>query len=204
VLAETLADSPNVTIVPGDIMKLDLNQLAEEHFGRLTPIACANLPYNITTPVLTKLVDSGLFRSITVMIQREVAQRICARPGTADYGAFSLYCQYHADCSLLFEVPPECFLPAPKVTSAVVRMVIREQPPVQVVREEILFRTIRASFIQRRKKLLNGLTSAFAPKVSKDQLRQALSDCGFDENVRGEQLSLEEFAALSNEIAGLL
>jgi 16S rRNA (adenine1518-N6/adenine1519-N6)-dimethyltransferase len=204
VLAETLADSPNVTIVPGDIMKLDLNQLAEEHFGRLTPIACANLPYNITTPVLTKLVDSGLFRSITVMIQREVAQRICARPGTADYGAFSLYCQYHADCSLLFEVPPECFLPAPKVTSAVVRMVIREQPPVQVVREEILFRTIRASFIQRRKKLLNGLTSAFAPKVSKDQLRQALSNCGFDENVRGEQLSLEEFAALSNEIAGLL
>jgi 16S rRNA (adenine1518-N6/adenine1519-N6)-dimethyltransferase len=149
-------------------------------------------------------VDSGLFRSITVMIQREVAQRICARPGTADYGAFSLYCQYHADCSLLFEVPPECFLPAPKVTSAVVRMVIREQPPVQVVREEILFRTIRASFIQRRKKLLNGLTSAFAPKVSKDQLRQALSNCGFDENVRGEQLSLEEFAALSNEIAGLL
>lgn len=204
VLAETLADYPNVTVVPGDIMKLDLCQLAAEHFGGLTPIACANLPYNITTPVLTKLLESGLFRSITVMIQREVAQRICAEPGSKDYGAFSLLCQYHADCTLLFEVPPECFLPAPKVTSAVVRMVSRREPPAKIDSKELFFKTVRASFIQRRKKLLNGLATAFTPQLTKDQLREALSDCGFPENIRGEQLGIPEFAALSNRIGQLL
>ncbi len=122
ILAETLADCPNAEVIPGDVMKLDLPALAAEKFGSLPVKACANLPYNITTPVITKLLEAGCFQSVTVMIQREVAKRICAAPGDSDCGAFSLFCQYHASCELLFEVPPDCFLPAPKVTSAVVRL----------------------------------------------------------------------------------
>lgn len=200
VLAETLAEFENVAVVPGDIMKLDLHQLAEEQFCGLTPMVCANLPYNITTPVLTKLIESKLFSSITVMIQREVARRICAAPGTSDYGAFSVYCQYYTLPQLLFEVPPECFLPAPKVTSAVVRLVPREEPPVRVESETALFRVVRAAFAQRRKTLLNSLSSSLSPARSKEELRQVLSDCGLSETVRGEQLGLEDFAALSSRL----
>lgn len=199
VLAETMAAYPNVEIVPGDVMKLDLGALLAEKGGGKTPIVCANLPYNITTPVITLLLESGLFRSVTVMIQREVAKRICAAPGSADYGAFSLLCQYYADCELLFEVPPHKFLPAPKVTSAVVRMELLEQPRVQNVDKELLFRAIRASFSQRRKKLLNGLSSGFR-ELGKDELRAAIAACGFPETVRGETLSLEDFAALAAEL----
>lgn len=202
VLEETLADCDNVTIVPGDIMKVDLNQLAETHFQGLSPIACANLPYNITTPVITKLLESGLFRSVTVMIQKEVAQRICAAPGSKDYGAFTILCQYYAECELLFVVPPHCFLPAPKVTSAVVRMTLRDEPPAGIEDRELFFKTVRASFLQRRKKLLNGLASSFQ-KMEKETLRQAILNSGFEENVRGEQLGLEEFARLSREISRL-
>ncbi len=123
ILAETLAPYPNAEVVPGDAMKLDLAALVSDKFSGLTAIACANLPYNITTPVLTALIEAGCFASITVMIQREVALRICAAPGSSDYGAFSVFCQYHTQPELLFEVGPECFLPAPKVTSAVIRLV---------------------------------------------------------------------------------
>lgn len=129
VLAETLSEFSNVEIVPGDVMKLDLSELTEQKMDGLRPMACANLPYNITTPVLTKLLESRRFSAITVMIQREVARRICAAPGTSDYGAFSVFCQYHAQCKLLFDVGPECFLPAPKVTSSVLRMIPLAQPP---------------------------------------------------------------------------
>ena len=120
ILRETLADCSNVEVIPGDIMKLDIGAIISDKFSGFTVKACANFPYNITTPVLTKLLEAGCFQSITVMIQREVARRICAAPGDPDCGAFSLFCQYHARCELLFEVPPQCFLPAPKVTSAVV------------------------------------------------------------------------------------
>lgn len=140
ILQETMADYPNVSIVPGDILKLNLPQLVTDTFHGLTPIVCANLPYNITTPVLTVLLESGQFASITVMIQREVAKRICANPRTPDYGAFSLYCQYHAACELLFEVPPQAFLPAPKVTSAVIRLTPTTEPPVPVVDKQLFFR----------------------------------------------------------------
>ena len=122
ILEETLKEYDNVSVVNGDVLKLDLPSLAAERFAGLTPVVCANLPYNITTPVLSALLEAKCFRSITVMIQREVARRICAAPRTSDYGAFSLFCQYHASCELLFEVPPESFLPAPKVTSAVVQL----------------------------------------------------------------------------------
>ena len=204
VLAETMASYPNVEIVPGDILKLDLRALVSEKLDGFTPIVCANLPYNITTPVLTTLLESRLFRSVSVLIQREVARRICARPGTADYGAFSLFCQYHARCEIAFEVPPECFLPAPKVTSAVLHMETLDTPPVETRDDELLFRVIRASFAQRRKKLLNGLTAAFGSQLSREALADAIAGCGFPDSVRGEQLGLPEFACLADSLYSLL
>ena len=195
ILDETLAPYDNVEVVPGDVMKLDLAALAADKFSGLTAIACANLPYNITTPVLTALIQAGCFASITVMIQREVALRICAAPGTADYGAFSVFCQYHTAPD--FEVPPECFLPAPKVTSAVIKLVPRQEPPQELVEEGLFFQVVRASFAQRRKTLLNGLTSAFGSRVPKDELRAVLAEAGLPENVRGETLGIPQFAALA-------
>lgn len=199
ILSETLADYANAEVIPGDAMKLDLPALCAEKFPGMTVKACANLPYNITTPVLTKLLESGCFASITVMIQREVARRICAAPGTADYGAFSLFCQYHAECSLLFDVGPECFLPAPKVTSTVIQLVPRAEPPVDAD-PAALFRVVRAAFAQRRKTLLNGLSAAYGSKFSKDDLRQIIEDCGLPEGIRGERLGLPEFAALAKKL----
>ena len=196
ILAETLADFPNAHVIPGDVMKLDLDGLVRAEFPGLTVKACANLPYNITTPVLTRLLESQLFASITVMIQREVARRICAGPDSADRGAFSLFCQYHARCELLFDVGPECFLPAPKVTSSVVRLTPLSAPPVDA-EPRALFAVIRASFAQRRKTLLNALAAAYGSRLSKDELRQILHECGLSESVRGERLTLEEFSRLS-------
>ena len=196
ILAETLADFPNAHVIPGDVMKLDLDGLVRAEFPGLTVKACANLPYNITTPVLTRLLESQLFASITVMIQREVARRICAGPDSADRGAFSLFCQYHARCELLFDVGPECFLPAPKVTSSVVRLTPLAAPPVDA-EPRALFAVIRASFAQRRKTLLNALSAAYGSRFSKDALRQILRECGLSESVRGERLTLEEFSRLS-------
>ncbi len=195
VLAETLADCPNAEVIPGDVMKLDLAALVADRLDGLTPHVCANLPYNITTPALTRLLESGLFRSVTVMIQKEVARRICAAPGTADYGAFTLLCQYYARCALLFDVPPGCFLPAPKVTSSVVRLETRGTPPVDVP-PAALFRVVRAAFAQRRKTLLNALAAVYGSRLTKEELRQLVLDCGLTEAVRGEALCLEQFAAL--------
>ncbi len=199
ILAETLAGYPNVEIIPGDVMKLDLAALAAERFDGFTVKACANLPYNITTPVIAKLLEAGCFQAVTVMIQREVARRICAAPGSPDCGAFSLFCQYHARCELLFEVPPDCFLPAPKVTSAVVRLTPWPVPPVEGDPEAI-FRLVKAAFAQRRKTLLNALSAAYGSRFSKEQLRQAIEGCGLPESVRGERLGLEEFAALAKAL----
>ena len=199
ILAETLADFPNAHVIPGDVMKLNLDELVRAEFPGLTVKACANLPYNITTPVLTRLLESQLFASITVMIQREVARRICAGPDSADRGAFSLFCQYHARCELLFDVGPECFLPAPKVTSSVVRLTPLAAPPVDA-EPKALFAVIRAAFAQRRKTLLNALSAAYGSRFSKDQLRQILLECGLPESVRGERLSLEEFSRLARAL----
>lgn len=196
VLAETMSGYGNVEIVPGDIMKINIPELISEKFNGLTPIACANLPYNITTPVITALLECGCFRQITVMIQREVAMRICASPSSSDYGAFSVFCQYHATCERLFDVEPECFLPAPKVTSSVIRLTPRPKPE-EVDDERAFFRVVRAAFAQRRKTLLNSLSSSFSSTHSKDDLRTAISACGFPEDVRGERLGIPEFAILA-------
>ena len=201
ILAETMAPYSNVEIVPGDVTRLDLKALIGEKFAGLRPIVCANLPYNITTPVITQLLECGAFRSITVMIQKEVAKRICAAPGTADFGAFSLLCQYHAHCEYLFEVPRECFLPAPKVTSAVVKLDVLDKPPVEVQDEAMLFRVIRAAFAQRRKTLSNALSAGFG-ELTKEQINGCISACGLAPQVRGEKLGLEEFARLADAIGG--
>ena len=203
ILAETLADCPNAQVVSGDILKTDIPALVEERFPGLAPIACANLPYNITTPVVTALLEAGCFTSVTVMIQREVAKRICAAPGTADYGAFSVYCQYYTDPEILFEVPPDCFLPAPKVTSAVVRLAPRPAPA-QVDDPDHFFRVVRAAFALRRKTLLNSLSANLGGRYSKEELSQAIAACGLPPDIRGERLSIPQFAQLSRRLRGLV
>ena len=199
ILKETMEPYPNSEIVSGDILKVDIPALVQEKFQGLAPIVCANLPYNITSPVLTALIESGCFHAITVMIQREVAQRICALPGTSEYGAFSVYCQYHTAPEILFDVPPECFLPAPKVTSSVLRMVPKEKP-VEVDDEAHFFRVVRAAFAQRRKTLLNSLMTSFGGEFTKEELANAIADCDFQPNIRGERLSIQDFAMLSKRM----
>ena len=197
ILAQTLAPYQNVTVIPGDVMKLDLATLTAQQFPQLTPVVCANLPYNITTPVITRLLESKLFRQITVMIQKEVAQRVCAAPGSKDYGAFSVLCQYHAQTEFLFEVPRQCFLPAPKVTSAVLRLTPCP-PPAQVDNEALFFRVVRGAFGLRRKTLLNALAAAFP--VEKGLLRDGIQAAGLTPEIRGEALSIPDFARLAREM----
>ena len=198
VLGETMADYPHFTLIEGDVMKLDLAAVIAQHFQGVRPILCANLPYNITTPVLTKLVECGGFESLTVLIQKEVAQRICAAPGTADYGAFTLLMQYYTEPELLFTVPPTCFTPAPKVTSAVVHCKTREKPPVTVSDEAAFWRTVRSGFALRRKTLVNSLQTGW--NLPKEELLQAVTACGFDPAIRGERLGLADYARLTEEL----
>lgn len=202
VLRETMASCDNFTLLHGDIMQQDLPALVAEHFSGLRPILCANLPYNITTPLLTRCVEAGCFDSLTVLIQKEVAQRICAGPGTVDYGAFSLLMQYYTQPQLLFEVPASCFMPAPKVTSAVIHCPVRKTPPVQVPSEALLWRTVKAGFALRRKTLVNSLQTGFS--LPRERLAAAVAACGLSENVRGERLSLADYAALSAQLAQAL
>ena len=193
-----MAGFDNFTLVEGDIMKQDLSALVAEHFDGLRPVLCANLPYNITTPLLTNCVKAGCFTSITVLIQKEVAQRICARPGSAEYGAFSLLMQYYTVPELLFTVPNTCFVPMPKVTSAVIRCITREKPPVSVRSEAMLWRTVKAGFALRRKTLVNSLQTGFS--LSKQELARILNDCGLAADIRGERLALQEYARLSDAL----
>ena len=197
VLDETLAEYDNVSVLPGDIMKLNLDTLLDEHLPGLRPVACANLPYNITTPVLTKFLECKRFTALTVMIQKEAAERICAQPGQEDYGYFSVFCQYFARCEVLFDVPPHCFLPAPKVTSAILQLTPYTESPYPVSDEKLFLSIVRAAFAQRRKTLLNALSSL---RFSKEEIRQALSECGLPETVRGEKLDVSQFAALCNAL----
>ena len=200
ILKQTVGEFTNLNILWADILKQDIPGLVAREFGGLRPMACANLPYYITSPILTALLEAECFESVTVMVQKEVAQRIAAKPGTADYSAFTVFCQYYAEPKLLFDVPAHCFLPQPKVTSAVIQLKIRKERPWQITDEDIFFRTVRASFAMRRKKLSNGLASGF-PDLGKDGAAEVIAQAGFDANVRGETLSIPEFAAIANEIA---
>ncbi len=199
VLAETLAGRENVELLFGDVLKQDLPALVREKLTGLRPVGCANLPYHVTSPLLTAFLEADCFETVTVMIQREVARRICARAGTADYGAFGLFVQWHCQTQLLFDVPPSCFVPQPKVTSSVIRLTRRAAPPFPVGDEELLFKVIRAAFNQRRKTMVNALCAG-VKGVTKELAERALENCGFDPRIRGEALELGEFATLSDEI----
>ena len=199
ILDITVGEFDNLEIFWNDVLKLDLPALVEGEFSGLRPMACANLPYYITSPILTALLEADCFESVTVMVQKEVAQRISAAPGSADYSAFTVFCQYYAEPALLFDVPAHCFLPQPKVTSAVIQLKVRKKREWDILDENIFFRTVRASFAMRRKKLSNGLASGF-PELGKNGASEVIAQAGFDANVRGETLSIPEFARIANEI----
>ena len=199
ILQQTVGHFENLEIIWGDVLNQDVPALVEEKFAGLRPMACANLPYYITSPILTALLEADCFDSVTVMVQKEVAQRIAAKPGSEDYSAFTVFCQYYAEPEILFDVPAHCFLPQPKVTSAVIHLKVRKQRQWDILDEKIFFRTVRASFAMRRKKLSNGLASGF-PELGKNGAAEVIAAAGFDANVRGETLSIEDFAAIANAI----
>ena len=203
ILSETVGELPNVDVINGDIMKVDLKNVVDTYFSGLTPVVCANLPYNITTPVLTKLISSRLFNSITVMVQLEVAKRICALPGSKDYGAFSLFIAFHSQPELLFQVPPSCFEPMPKVTSAVVNIAI-EKDSYPDCDEALFFKIVRGAFNQRRKTLQNSLTSTFSGQLDKNAISSALNSIGIDPGLRGEALKLADYLAICKCFKSLL
>ncbi len=201
-LEETLAEYDNVEIISGDVLKLPLQQLLNEKLPGMPLAACANLPYNITTPVLRTLLELEVFDQITVMIQKEVAQRICAKPGTPEYGAFTVFAQFYSSPSIRFDVPPDCFYPRPKVTSSVITL-NKISRDITGEERDFLFSVTRAAFAQRRKMLVNGLSSLFAGKLSKEELLEAIVSCGFDERVRGETLNLDDFMKLSATLSAI-
>ena len=199
ILQQTVGEFDNLEIVWNDVLKLNVPEFVQEKFGGLRPMACANLPYYITSPILTALLEAECFSSVTVMVQKEVAQRIAAQAGSEDYSAFTVFCQYYAEPAILFDVPAHCFLPQPKVTSAVITLRTREEKPWDIDDEKIFFRTVRASFAMRRKKLANGLAAGFS-ELGKEGAAAVIAAAGLPENVRGETLTIAQFAALSNEI----
>lgn len=204
VLEETLADCPNVEVVHGDVLKTDLSAICKEKFGDKKVYACANLPYYITTPAISALLDSKMFSGITVMVQKEVAKRICAKAGSSDYGAFSIYVQYYAYAKILFDVPAGCFVPQPKVDSAVIRLNPLNTPSVSVKNEKLFFAIVRAAFNQRRKTLVNAISPAFGGKLEKADILSLMKTCNLDERIRGEKLTLEEYAALADAADDIL
>ena len=199
ILKQTVGEFNNLEIIWDDVLNQDIAALVAEKFPGLRPMACANLPYYITSPILTALLEAECFSSVTVMVQKEVAQRIAAQAGSEDYSAFTVFCQYYAEPAILFDVPAHCFLPQPKVTSAVITLRTREEKPWAIEDEKIFFRTVRASFAMRRKKLANGLAAGFS-ELGKEGAAAVIAAAGLPENVRGETLTIAQFAALSNEI----
>ncbi len=199
ILKDTLRDYSNVEVIHSDILKIDLKELIrEQNQGRAIKVV-ANLPYYITTPILMELLEKRIsITSITVMVQKEVAKRMCQGPGSKDYGALSLAVQYYSEPSVVANVPPNCFLPRPKVGSAVIQLKIHEKPPVDTVDVHLMFQLIRASFNQRRKTLVNGLLNSPELFLKKEDIHIALEKCGLPVDIRGEKLNLSEFAKLSD------
>lgn len=200
ILEDTLQEYSNVTVLNEDILKVDIKKLADEHNNGKPIKVVANLPYYITTPIIMGLFEGDVpIESITVMVQKEVADRMQVGPGTKEYGALSLAVQYYAEPYIVANVPPNCFMPRPKVGSAVIRLTKHAEPPVEVSDTKLMFRIIRASFNQRRKTLANGLNNSPELSFGKEEIQRAIKACGFPEGIRGEALTLEEFAALTNE-----
>ncbi len=198
-LEKTVGEFDNLEIVWDDVLKRDIRALVEEKLPGLRPMACANLPYYITSPILSALLEAECFQRVTVMVQKEVAQRIAAKPGSGDYSAFTVFCQYYAQPELLFDVPAGCFLPQPKVTSAVVTLAVREEKPWDIRDQKLFFKVVKASFAMRRKTLQNGLAAGF-PELGKTGAGEVLEACGLPASVRGETLDISRFGAIANEI----
>ena len=199
ILQKTVGSFDNLEIIWDDVLKQDVPALVKEKFQGLRPMACANLPYYITSPILSALLEADCFDSVTVMVQKEVAQRIAAAPGSEDYSAFTVFCQYWAEPELLFDVPAHCFLPQPKVTSAVISLRVRKERPWDIKDKDLFFRVVKASFAMRRKKLSNGLASGFS-ELGKAGAAEVIAMAGFPENVRGETLSIADFAKIADAI----
>ena len=197
VLEDTLKGRENVEVVHGDVLKIDIKKLVYEKMPGLKHQVCANLPYNITTPAIAAFVNSGVFISITVMVQKEVALRICAEPGSPEYGAFSVFVNYHMEPKILFDVPPECFFPRPGVCSSVITMKSRPDKTLDPDGVKVFFSVVRAAFAQRRKTLVNALYSAFGNAMSKEDIADIVTNCGFDARIRGETLGIEDFFQIS-------
>ena len=203
VLAKTLEDFDNVEVLNADVLKTDLGELIAARFAGMRVVVCANLPYYITSPVIMYLLESRIpIDAVTVMVQKEVAQRICSPAGKGDYGAFSVFCQYYAEPELLFDVPASCFIPQPKVTSAVLKLTMRKEPVCEIKSETMFFKVVRAAFAQRRKTLLNALSSGLS-QFDKPALAAVIEDCGFAPTVRGETLDIPGFAAIANALTEL-
>ena len=205
ILDETLAEYDNIKVVNEDFMKLDLKSFIKENYGDTPVSVCANLPYYITTPIIMKLLeesrvdDKSMFTSLTVMVQKEVADRLCATEKDSDYGAITASINYYGTVKKLFTVAPGNFLPAPNVTSAVIRIELYESNPYTVKSEKMLFETITGAFAQRRKTMLNSLSSSMS-FVSKERIGQIINEIGFDSNIRGEKLSISDFCALADKL----
>lgn len=199
VLSETLSDCDNVKIIQGDIMKIDVSEIIKNEFGGNEICVCANLPYYITSPVIMYFLESGLpIRSITVMVQKEAAKRLCALPGTSGCGAVSVGVHYRCNPEILFEVGRGSFMPPPNVDSAVIRLNLLNEPPVEVENEKFFFALVKAAFGQRRKTLVNSVSSLLG--IEKLRIAEALSKCNLTETIRAEKLSMADFAALANEL----
>ena len=201
ILKETLSEYDNLEVINGDILKIDINKIAEKYNDNKPIKVVANLPYYITTPIIMGLFESHVpIDSITIMVQKEVADRMQEGPGSKEYGALSLAVQYYANPKIVADVPPSCFMPQPKVGSAVIKLTRHQNPPVDVDNEKLLFQVIRASFNQRRKTLANGLNNFPAIALSKEEIQESIKELGVSPTIRGEALSLEQFAQLSNII----
>jgi len=200
ILQERFYDQDNVNIIQGDILKLSINDLLKNTMQGLDYHVCANLPYNITTPAITAFIEANVFDSITIMIQKEVAQRICASPGTADYGAFTVFVNYHTNSKKLFDVSPECFIPRPKVTSSVIKMEVKKEKLLNSEEGKQFFKVVRAAFSQRRKTLVNALYANYINTHTKASITEIVTNCGFDERIRGETLSIADFIKLSSKL----
>ena len=205
ILEETLGEHQNLTVVNEDFLKIDLDSFIKEHFGSSSVSVCANLPYYITTPIIMKLLESARsetgkspLTSITVMVQKEVAERLCATEKHGDYGAITASISYYGQAVKLFDVSPDNFLPAPKVTSSVIRIELYDQPIYKIKSEKMLFKVIEGAFAQRRKTMLNSLSSVFS-NISKGRIGEIIEELGFDINIRGEKLSIESFCALADK-----
>lgn len=201
ILKDNLADFHNLTIINDDVLKCDLGSIIAEHFAGMSVKLAANLPYYITTPIIMHVLESHLpVDSLTVMIQKEVAMRIAAPVGTKDYGALSVAVNYYSVAEIVTHVPPSAFIPQPKVSSTVIKLVLRDKPPVEVHSEKGFFKIVKAAFAQRRKTLVNALANSPEIPVGKSEVSQILAQCGIDEKRRGETLDLQEFADIANLI----